>query len=125
MAALKSGKGAVQSEYLDEATAKAELERINAELNDVGGPEFVRLGESATVRRTEVAYVYLTEPPTFGVWPLATMTWGRPYWRQGRVFPRSPGTRRVQPSRRFAYAHARSLSSGLLEFSYGVIRRHA
>ena len=65
IATLKGSKGIVQSEWMDEAVAQEELERITAELNDPTGPQFISLGRNATVSRADVMAVELHHPPSF------------------------------------------------------------
>lgn len=65
IATLKGTKGVVQSEWMDEAQAEQELERITSELNDDTGSPFVKLGAHATVNRADVMSVGVYKPPTF------------------------------------------------------------
>jgi hypothetical protein len=64
IATLKGNKGTAQSEWMDEALAQQELERITNELNDPNGPQFISLGKSATVNRADLMAVELRHPPS-------------------------------------------------------------
>jgi hypothetical protein len=65
IATLKGNKGIAQSEWMDESSAQAELERITSELNHPTGPQFISLGKSATVNRDDVMSVEVHNPPSF------------------------------------------------------------